>query len=90
MCMYVYVYVCMYVYVYVYVVGQMKNTSAVCEFIIPFAEILEEFQKRKRENKPEKNSTQNKKAWIETSQKDTKAKFSHWVDYRDVRNLLTT
>ena len=45
----------------------MKNTSAVCEFIIRFAEIPEEFQKRKRENKPEKNSTQNKKARIETS-----------------------
>lgn len=30
-------------------------------------EIPEEFQKRKRENKPEKNSTQNKKARIETS-----------------------
>ena len=38
-----------------------------CEFIIRFAEILEEFQNRKRENKPEKNSTQNKKARIETS-----------------------
>ena len=85
MCMYVGMCMCMQ-----YRLDEKHFCSFDCEFIIPFAEILEEFQKRKRENKPEKSSTQNKKARIETSQKDTKVKFSHWVDYRDVRNLLTT
>ena len=73
-CMYVCMCVCLYVCVCVCIcvcicsrLDEKHFCGFDCEFIICFAEILEEFQKWKRENKPEKNSTQNKKARIETS-----------------------